>query len=632
MRKCIDESTRIIGVAIFAIALSVTAATERPIGPSWDGLNKFIKPGYSVQQTGVSNPGRDVMICIMPDTFVQAFQPYAEWKHKSGTFVKVVKFSDIGATKQASSCSTSIRPFIENAFKTWKYRPSHVLLIGDAGVFPYVKFSSATEGAMVKNNITEAYFGEYDNSNFSEPEIMVGRLSVKNTTEMTNMLQKIMNYEKNPVTTNTEWFKKIIAISSNQTNGINGGGILSGLPTYQAETVRYVSQLQLNLGFKVDTLMCTDTSSGTGFGLPSSGTPNVTLDQVISSINKGCAFINYRGTGWSDGWMTPCYNFKVADFSKIKNGGMMPFITGVGCGINMFDATPSGGFGGASEAFGELWMRAGTPDAPNGAIAVLAPPGETHSYWNNAMDSSLYIGMFKNGLWSTGQALIAAVDGMYKVPLNKDTTEYLAKCYMLLGDPSTHAWQDVPKTATLTGPTQIPIGVSEQTFSVKIGGQPVKNAQVCISGAFNDSVSYVTGFTDANGSVKLSINAPTDRMLTAYTWAKNIIPVEQQIMAGTVGIIKKSANANGSLSLAMNPFATKTISYSLPRAGSTTLAIYSPSGALVRTLALGMQSAGLHTIIWNGWNDQGVNVACGVYFISLRYENNLIRQRLTKIK
>ena len=596
------------------------------------------------------------MICIMPDSFAQAFKTYAAWKHKSGTFVKIVKFSDIGATNTVASCSTSMKPFIEKAFKTWKYRPSHVLLIGDAGVFPYVKFTPTTEGGMMTDPVaTEAFFGEFDDSNGSEPEIMIGRLSVKNVTEMTNLLQKIMNYEQNPVKTSTEWFKRIVAISSNQIHGVNGGGG-SGLPTYQAETVRKVSQMQLSLGFKVDTLMCTDTSQsfgGYGGGLgggggvgaggvfPKTDTPNVSLADAITSINKGCSFINYRGTGWNNGWMlTPCFNFQNNDLKQVKNGGMMPFVTGIGCGINMFDASSSGfGLGGnVTESFGELWMRLGTPAAPNGAIAVLAPPGETHSYWNNAMDSSLYNGLFKSGLWSTGHALIASVDGMYKVPLNRDTSEYLARCYLLLGDPSTHVWQDAPQTATLTGPTKVALGTSEQTFTVKIGTQAVKNAQVCVSRALGeaDSVTYATGFTDANGSVKLSINVTKDCILNAYAWAKNIIPVEHQITAGSgIGTLKNFVQGNESFSLnaGFNPSApSATISYWLPKAGEATVTIYSLSGALVRTVASSMQLSGFHSMVWNGRNDQGRTVARGVYLISLRHENGVIQKQLTKIE
>jgi hypothetical protein len=241
--------------------------------------------------------------------------------------------------------------------------------------------------------------------------------------------------------------------------------------------------------------------------------------------------------------------------------------------------------------------------------------------------------MFRSGLWSTGHALIAAVDGMYKVPLNRDTTEYLAKCYLLLGDPSTHVWQDVPQAATLTGPTRINVGTGEQTFSVKIGAQPVKNAQVCVSGPLTDEVTYVTGFTDASGSVRLSIDAPADGMLAAYAWAKNIIPVEQQITVGTgiVEIVRKPANSDGSFSLKLNPFAaTTTLSYSLPKSGSATLAIYSLDGALVRTVSSGMQAAGFHSVVWNGRNEHGTPAKCGVYIASLRHGNDVVRQSLTK--
>jgi hypothetical protein len=610
-----------IVLVVFVNMVCATESSERPIGPSWNALNNYIKTGYTPQKTGMSCPGRDVMICLMPDSFAQAFRAYAVWKHKSGTFIKIVKFSEIGASNTTASCSTAIKPYLQKAFETWKYRPSHVLLIGDAGVFPFAKWTSPTEGTYFANITTDAYFGEVDSLNYYEPDILVGRLCVKDTAEMSNLLKKIMNYERRPPTANTNWFKSIVALSGNQVTGNIFGG--SGDSTYQAETVREVSLFQMERGFTVDTLMCTDVST-------------VDLQTVINSINKGCSFINFRGQGWAQGLLTPCYQFFVPDLPEVQNAGMLPFLTAFGCGTTMFDVSPGGLSGSDVECFGEEMMRLGTAHAPSGAIAVLGSAGESHSYWNNAMDKGLYTGMFERGLWSPGQALIAAIDTMYKSDLNRDTTNFQARSYILLGDPSTHVWKDVPQMAALTGPTSIPFGTSDQTFTVKIGPQPVKNALVCASGSLSDSITYVTGFTDSNGSVTLSINATTSGALSLVARGECMFPIEQAITVGNVGTIRKFSQGAAPFSLTAgfpNPYVpAANISYSLVKAGFTTLTIYSLGGALVRTVVSGIQSAGSHSIIWNGRDNKGMAAARGVYFISLRQANLVLRQRITKIE
>jgi hypothetical protein len=617
---------KISAIAVFTIIFSILASSERPIGLSWDALYQFIDTNYTRQQTGVASPGRDVMICIMPDNFAQAFQSYAAWKHKSGTFVKIVKFSDIGATNNSASCSTAIKPFIQKAFDTWKYRPSHVLLVGDAGVFPLIKWNSPTEGTYMANNTTDEFFGETDSSNRYQPDILVGRLPVKDTAQMANMLKKLMNYERTPPSADTNWFKTIIAISSNQTVAGSPGGIdtMGGKKTYQAETVREVSKMQIDLGYTVDTLMCNNEA-------------DVDLEKVASSINRGCSYINYRGQGWAQGWITPCYQFFNQDVPKVQNAGMLPFITGIGCGITMFDVAPGGLSGTVTECFAEELLRLGTPSAPRGAIAVFGPPGETHSYWNNAMDKYLYDGIFQHNLWSPGQALAAAFSGMYKGELNLDTSDYLARLYLVLGDPSTHLWKDVPHTATVTGPDSVPLGTNTVTVTVKIGATPVKNAQVCVSGELTDSIAYASGVTDSTGTIKLSIDVVKNGSLSLVALGPTIAPVERQIIAGTgIGTLQNSVHDAASLFLKATYQSTTAsaikIAFSLPKAGQTTLAIYSLQGALVRTLASGMQSAGYHCITWNGRSDVGASIARGVYFVSLRQTKSVIRQRITKIE
>ena len=72
-----------------------------------------------------------------------------------------------------------------------------------------------------------------------------------------------------------------------------------------------------------------------------------------------------------------------------------------------------------------------------------------------------------------------------------------------------------------------------------------------------------------------------------------------------------------------NPFNPETwIPYQLATSTDVTVSIYSVNGALVRTLALGHQAAGVYqsksqAAYWNGRNELGEQVASGVYFYTL---------------
>lgn len=63
------------------------------------------------------------------------------------------------------------------------------------------------------------------------------------------------------------------------------------------------------------------------------------------------------------------------------------------------------------------------------------------------------------------------------------------------------------------------------------------------------------------------------------------------------------------------------IKYALPEAGAVSLRIYDMLGQTVRTLASGLQTAGIHTIIWNGRKDDGAPAATGVYLYRLEAGN-----------
>jgi hypothetical protein len=76
-----------------------------------------------------------------------------------------------------------------------------------------------------------------------------------------------------------------------------------------------------------------------------------------------------------------------------------------------------------------------------------------------------------------------------------------------------------------------------------------------------------------------------------------------------------------------NPFNPETwIPYQLAKPADVTLHIYAADGALVRTLALGHQPAGVyhsesHAAYWDGKNELGEPVASGVYFYTLTTDN-----------
>ncbi len=67
-----------------------------------------------------------------------------------------------------------------------------------------------------------------------------------------------------------------------------------------------------------------------------------------------------------------------------------------------------------------------------------------------------------------------------------------------------------------------------------------------------------------------------------------------------------------------NPFrSSSVVGYSVPSAGEATIRVFSPNGALVRTLFSGKLDAGAGSVSWDGTDDRGIAMPAGVYVFRL---------------
>ncbi len=82
-----------------------------------------------------------------------------------------------------------------------------------------------------------------------------------------------------------------------------------------------------------------------------------------------------------------------------------------------------------------------------------------------------------------------------------------------------------------------------------------------------------------------------------------------------------------------NPFNPQTtIEYSLQKADHVTMNVYSLDGRLVQTLVDGVQSAGSHSVIFNGVDNAGNVLPSGVYFYSLTSGSQTITKKMVLAK
>ncbi len=82
-----------------------------------------------------------------------------------------------------------------------------------------------------------------------------------------------------------------------------------------------------------------------------------------------------------------------------------------------------------------------------------------------------------------------------------------------------------------------------------------------------------------------------------------------------------------------NPFNPSTmIQYNLKEPKHVTISVYSQSGQLVRTLVNARESAGPHSVVWNGSNESGELVASGIYYCQMKVDGFSQIRKMTLLK
>ena len=470
--------------------------SQKPIAPSFDKIYKATIFNYDEvlnRRYGGMVSGHDIMLCIMPDMYIEEFQPYAEWKNKSGTEIIITKFSEIGANY---SNPEPVKNHILDAYTNWENPPTHVLIVGDKGSVngcapvQYISYDWTF--------VNEDYFVELEGNDYF-PEMMIGRFTNHGTGgeyRLQVMVNKFMSYERYPSRTDIEWHKKGIVCSNNYYQS-------------QVDTKRFAAQLMIENGLftSVDTMM-------------SNSQCTYHENDIVAAINNGRGFLNYRGEGWSDGWHASCYHFSTSYINGLNNFNKLTFVTSIGCGVAMFDAS--------TNCFGEVWTEMGSlTEPPRGGCAFIGPTSNTHTTYNNYIDRGIYVGMFQEGLDSPGEALLRGKLYMYENFGNVYYVGYHYRIYCILGDPSMHIWKDIPKPVNVTFPDEVYVGYNQVSITVKDSttGIPMDKARICISG----NGIYQTGITNFTGNVILDITPTTEGTLYLTVTGENVAPYEDSI-------------------------------------------------------------------------------------------------------
>lgn len=398
--------------------------------------------------------GRMLIICHGP--FMQAMQPFVDWKNSMGILTEMVDVSTIGNT------AASIKSYVSNYYTTNGL--TFLLLVGDAPQIP--------------TNTTGDLGGPSDNAygyllgNDHYPDIFVGRFSAETVDQVNTMVQRTLEYEQEPFQ-GSDWMPKGIGIGSDQGPGDDN--------EYDYQHIRNIRTKLMDFTY-TEVAELYDGSQG---GEDQSGNPTAAM--VSTEVNAGSSIMNYTGHGSETSWGTT--GFSNTNVNQLTNNHMWPFILSVACVNGSFTNTT---------CFAEAWLRAKNANGPTGAVATIM--STINQSWNPPMDghdemNDLLVGTYPDNIKRTFGGL--TMNGCYK--MNEDygnDGDEMTDTWTIFGDPSLLVRTDMPESLSVTHESQIFIGST--TFNVSC---PTSGALAALS---LDGELITSGFI-TNGSLVLNL-------------------------------------------------------------------------------------------------------------------------------
>lgn len=151
--------------------------------------------------------------------------------------------------------------------------------------------------------------------------------------------------------------------------------------------------------------------------------------ELINAINKGAAFVNYRGHGSNTSWQSSI-GLTTKDVPKLDVKTNTPIVLSIACNNNNLYV---------SECFGACWVR------NEKSVAFLGASNPSYTTINHYYDKYLWEAIYNNNLSVIGDIYVWATIKLYQNNKGKNTQSLAEKNireYLLLGDVSADYLED----------------------------------------------------------------------------------------------------------------------------------------------------------------------------------------------
>lgn len=544
--------------------------------------------GYDLSMSS-NEQGAEYLI-ITNDTFYQQIRPLAKWKEQKGLKTKIVKTSEIKATRPTAN---EIYDFIQDAYDTWDPAPSYVLLVGDSDhILPHYRniHPSPVHGGF--RIPTDLYYATVEGSDYF-PDIYVGRISVDTPAEVTTIVNKILDYERNPPAL-PAFYSHIAACAYFQDYE---PGSPAWPMTDNNEDRWFVRTsedildfLNNSLNYDVDRIYNSDNFANPLRYHDGTNIPNELLRangypwdddrfDVINNITAGSFLVYHRDHGGSrnfwnhlptgqnfgviEGWGDP--RFETGDITAfLANGQLLPVVLSIECQCGWYDGEIDQETWGGNDAaltnnfesFAEVFVR----HQNGGAVATIAASRNSRSGYNDELLKGMIDATWpgfnptfaSGGLFRLGQILTYGkiyMSGFYGY--NDDFTNRTFELFQLFGDPELSIWTSEPRVMDVDHPTSVG-SLGSQQFVVNVTdfdtNAPIHHAKVCLQ---KNSDIYEVCYTDPLGYAYFNINPSSGGNMNITVTHHNYTHYENSITVTDGGAIINVEPMSGPIGLSI---------------------------------------------------------------------------------
>ncbi len=334
------------------------------------------------------------MIIISHNNFMAQANTWATYRRGQGLTVEVVNVEDIyDEFNFGYAVPESIRNFLQFTTTNWQ-NVRYALLIGDA-TYDYRNYKNNAFANYIPTKLVDTVYLETgsdealaDFNNDGLSEIAIGRLPVRDTQSLTNIFNKITNFE---TTVSTALVNRGSLFVSDEPNGYDFQGVNQRIAAELPANVQKFFTYKPDANSRITTL---------------------------NHLNQGMFVVNWSGHGNTSVWSANNFVNKV-DMGQLTNSNYTIF-TLLTC-LNGYYVEPT-----ADDVFGEVALK-----NPNGSsIAVWASSGLTTPDVQEVMARRFYSKLGSDpAMTRIGDAII---ESKAQIPFGRD----VRLSWSLLGDPT----------------------------------------------------------------------------------------------------------------------------------------------------------------------------------------------------